>query len=113
MVNSVLSLLHDILAEVHQDLCHFYAGGIADGDEDAVALAVKQTGIHSPGHALQCQGGDVRIGGRCPHRSSPAAVAAALAGMGLRLRAGGRVCRFWLQEGKEQVNISSGQCRVK
>ena len=36
---------------------------------------------------------------------TPAAVAAALAGMGLRLRAGGRVCRFRLQEGKGQVDI--------
>lgn len=41
-----------------------------------------------------------------------AAVAAALAGMGLRLRAGGRVCRFRLQEGKGQADIqvdSDGQ----
>jgi len=33
------------------------------------------------------------------------APAAALAGMGLRLRAGGRVCRFRLQEGKGQADI--------
>ena len=36
---------------------------------------------------------------------TPAAVAAALADMGLRLRAGGRVCRFRLQQGKGQVDI--------
>jgi len=36
---------------------------------------------------------------------TPAAVAAAVAGMGLRLRAGGRVCRFRLQEGKGQADI--------
>ena len=36
---------------------------------------------------------------------TPAAVAAALAGMGLRLRAGGRCCRFRLQEGKGQADI--------
>ena len=36
---------------------------------------------------------------------APAAVAAALAGMGLRLRAGGRVCRFRLQEGKGPADI--------
>ena len=35
---------------------------------------------------------------------TPAAVAAALAGMGLRLRAGGRVC-FPLQQGKGQADI--------
>ena len=35
---------------------------------------------------------------------TPAAVAAALAGMGLRLRAGGRVC-FPLQQGKGQTDI--------
>ena len=43
---------------------------------------------------------------------TPAAVAAALAGMGLRLRAGGRVCRFRLQEGMGQADIqvdSDGQ----
>ena len=34
-----------------------------------------------------------------------ATVAAALAGMGLRLRAGGRVCRFRLQEGKGQADV--------
>ena len=36
---------------------------------------------------------------------APAAVAASLAGMGLRLRAGGRACRFRLQEGKGQADI--------
>ena len=36
---------------------------------------------------------------------APAAVAATLAGMGLRLRAGGRCCRFRLQEGKGQADI--------
>ncbi|BFK87733.1 hypothetical protein I4200191B4_20390 [Pseudoflavonifractor gallinarum] len=36
---------------------------------------------------------------------TPAAVATALAGMGLRLRAGRRVCRFRLQEGKGQADI--------
>ena len=36
---------------------------------------------------------------------TPAAVAAALTGMGFRLRAGVRVCRFRLQEGKGQVDI--------
>ena len=35
----------------------------------------------------------------------PAAVAAALTGMGLRLRAGGRVWRFRVQEGKGQADI--------
>ena len=36
---------------------------------------------------------------------APVAVTAALAGMGLRFRAGGRVCRFRLQEGKGQADI--------
>ena len=35
---------------------------------------------------------------------APAAVTASLAGMGLRLRAGGRVC-FPLQQGKGQADI--------
>ena len=46
---------------------------------------------------------------------TPAAVAAALAGMGLRLRAGGRVCRFRLQQGKGQTDIqvdSDGENKV-
>ena len=59
--NSVLSLLHDILAEVHQDLRHFRAGGVAGGVEDAVALTVEQAGIHSPGHALQRPVGDILV----------------------------------------------------
>jgi len=36
---------------------------------------------------------------------APAAVTAALAGMGLRLQASGRVCRFRLQQGKGQADI--------
>jgi len=36
---------------------------------------------------------------------TPVAVAAALAGVGLRLRAGGRVCRFRLQEVKGQADV--------
>ena len=44
---------------------------------------------------------------------APAAVAAALAGMGLRLRAGGRVCRFRLQEGKGQADIQVDSIDMK
>ena len=49
--------LQHVIAEVHQDLRHFSAGGGAGGIQLAVALAVDDVVLHGPAHGLLGPGG--------------------------------------------------------